>query len=896
MSKFLICCALTLMLPTVSQQLNAQITLPVSPNPVLIESTQNVTLENSNAGVQRLLLVNPEALTSVTSEYSWLRASVDGNYLVLDYDENANAGERACRVTLERTGYTSKVMTVLQPGDEFSEQLAALNPAIEYVKPSSATASSYNESPYRGIDLSYDDDLTTAYHSDYSGFNTEDESTWPTLEYFFDNSFNLGYFNYVPTGGNGNGRFGLVDIWTRCDGNDDYQYVGLFDFGQPSSTKTITLPEEFTTSLNAIKFRVRSGKHHAGGTNAFAACIEMQFVKRQVQSVDTAVFADDVYSTLKPGVTLTDINAMQNPLLRELAMSLYTGEYDATGRVSSHAPLMTTGEVNGYIKGYGQYDQYQCAMGIMLGKGTHVIIVSGIPDSKGSMTLTVRGWKPTSDQSETYTVRNGINVITKSTDWNGLCYIGNYNSEADIKAGIAQTVTVHVVNGAVNGVLRPTLTNEQNQAILDNACHGVIDVIGSHVHGIWEVEAMKQYSKDRYVQYMNLMDQLIIWMHRLMGIEKYNMCFGNTTLAFCCNWTYMTQTGTGIAMGATSQSRLCNPVALMNTDSDAIWGFSHEWGHQHQIDPYLRWSGTWEVTNNICSIYNYLRMGYTDRVVSSRDNAVDVHLNDNHSVTTSSARQTAIDNATNGTALDWCTALKEFAAAQTATVARYADDKDHAVSIFETNIGHYMMMFYMLNDYFCEAQSEDYRPASDYIKDFDCDLYQSVRTTASTEGSTVEKDTIDKYELIAHAQNGGNAKYTRLKELYPESCWVTQGYLNGSNNKGQNLVPFVLNYVRKASILSGYNLVPYFERWGLLRSIAMYVGDYQSSYYLMPEDMLEEFRADMQKCTDRYGNPLKEVTDEFIEKISKAPIPQYEKPVIPNDHAISIDEVKTVCK
>jgi hypothetical protein len=52
----------------------------------------------------------------------------------------------------------------------------------------------------------------------------------------------------------------------------------------------------------------------------------------------------------------------------------------------------------------------------------------------------------------------------------------------------------------------------------------------------------------------------------------------------------------------------------------------------------------------------------------------------------------------------------------------------------------------------------------------------------------------------------------------------------------------------------------------------------------------------MQKCTDRYGNPLKEVTDEFIEKISKAPIPQYEKPVIPNDHAITIDEVKTVCK
>jgi hypothetical protein len=133
-----------------------------------------------------------------------------------------------------------------------------------------------------------------------------------------------------------------------------------------------------------------------------------------------------------------------------------------------------------------------------------------------------------------------------------------------------------------------------------------------------------------------------------------------------------------------------------------------------------------------------------------------------------------------------------------------------------------------------------------------------------------------------------------LKEAYPESCWITKAYLNGSNNKAQNEVPFILNYVRKASFLSGYNLVPYFERWGLLRSIAAYAPDYTSSYYLMPRDMYDEFCDDMNKMTDRNGNLLKNVDDEMIEKISNSPIPHFAKPEIPNDHAISKDEVKSV--
>jgi hypothetical protein len=61
----------------------------------------------------------------------------------------------------------------------------------------------------------------------------------------------------------------------------------------------------------------------------------------------------------------------------------------------------------------------------------------------------------------------------------------------------------------------------------------------------------------------------------------------------------------------------------------------------------------------------------------------------------------------------------------------------------------------------------------------------------------------------------------------------------------------------------------------------------------MPRDMYDEFCEDMKVMKDRNGNTLKEVTDEFIEKISNSPIPHFQKPEIPNDHQITNDEIKS---
>ena len=47
------------------------------------------------------------------------------------------------------------------------------------------------------------------------------------------------------------------------------------------------------------------------------------------------------------------------------------------------------------------------------------------------------------------------------------------------------------------------------------------------------------------------------------------------------------------------------------------------------------------------------------------------------------------------------------------------------------------------------------------------------------------------------------------------------------------------------SRLSGYNLFPYFERWGFLRQVNQYIGDYGDGWSIFTKDMYDEFESDM---------------------------------------------------
>lgn len=105
---------------------------------------------------------------------------------------------------------------------------------------------------------------------------------------------------------------------------------------------------------------------------------------------------------------------------------------------------------------------------------------------------------------------------------------------------------------------------------------------------------------------------------------------------------------------------------------------------------------------------------------------------------------------------------------------------------------------------------------------------------------------------------------------------MTKGYIHEGATWTENSVPFIFNYIRKASKICGYNLFDYFDKFGFLRTVVMTIDDYGNKNYAMMEDMKAEFKADMEALQ------LKPITAEMIETMAHASVPIYDTPVIPN--------------
>ena len=104
--------------------------------------------------------------------------------------------------------------------------------------------------------------------------------------------------------------------------------------------------------------------------------------------------------------------------------------------------------------------------------------------------------------------------------------------------------------------------------------------------------------------------------------------------------------------------------------------------------------------------------------------------------------------------------------------------------------------------------------------------------------------------------------------------------MTASSNSRENSVPFVLNYIRKTSRLSGYNLIPYFERWGFLRQAPLYIGDYGNYFFVLTPEMFAEFKADMQELVDK--GEIKTMPEGMVEEISNSPEMFQTRPTFPN--------------
>lgn len=799
---------------------------------------------------------------------------------------------------------------------EFKQKM---NPGTEYLKQISGVSASclgVAAQNGEGIERTLDKNYATLFHTDYN--KSVSAQNPAILNYLIPEGKVAKQVTYVPRqDGQKNGNFGQVKIEYRTEGQTDFTQLTEQDFGMTNNPTDIRLPET-EQPIRQVRFTVTSGYGN------FASCAEMKFYESTRASDKEEVFADNLMTRLRDGVGQNEIDRLTDPLAKELAQDLLNGTYDTKYRVTEFPCLLSPQTLSEEWNTPGKlYDQLQGVTGINISRGKHVVLVEGA-DPTVSLQLKVVAWYNGNGQGErtyVYPLTNGLNTFEYNNDYDGLAYVCYY-SEDDPDGH--SPVKVHFPYGQVNGFLSADKTNEEMHQLTANARNTCMDVVGKKVHSIWTAQGLHNYCKASdgssigYRQYMNLLDTLVDWEQTLLGFKKYNRVPTNKTMAYVNYTYYMFQGGYGVSFKNDQEKRVLNCQTLMYNDDDAIWGLSHEWGHQHQMQPYFCWAGLGESSNNMNSCYNVLHMGYQGnhaKRIQSNWTAAYNHLFLGQTTNGNMSYQYAgqgrgnylkngeqyeavewgqgdyvYETQKNGVGavaesrnrmydhiqeFDWCPALQDFIRQQRDLGYRIPalTDTEHTVSTNELYVEENTAAFFML---YCHFSNKNH---TDYVKDFQEDLYEALRQNDEPNGSTVEKQgTADKYELLASAHNNNKeGKYDTFKSRFPESCWITRGYLKeGGLNWTQNSVPFIFNYIRKASRLCGYNLFDYFDRMGFLRTIALAIDDYGMKYYLMTSDMKEEFRKDMESLG------LKPLTESKIKEITEATIPTFSTPQIPN--------------
>lgn len=947
----------------------AQTQVPAAQLGVLVYGQNEVTLETSDA-TDVVIPTYTRYKYAVSSE-NWVTPTVSTDKIVLSFDENQSGSARTAMLTLRSAQGVSTILNVYQPGWDIASTAQEAVDAM-YVVPvrhkDACSNSNGKANSGEGLERSYDGDTSTLYHSSYNGFDPNDSSEWPVLEWYFttakadaSETVDIESITYIPRSEGGvNGCFGniVVEVGTYLDSsNCTWTKISdsPIDLGQTQTTATIAIPEAQQKGIRAIRITVMDGGSVRSDDRDYASIAEIKFKKvvEASASADKAMFADAVCSKLKDGITQAEIDAMTDPFYKELAQLMFDGKYDAEKMVSTHNAVKTPSTLATEWLAPGKcYDQTQGVTGVALTPGKYVVIVDGIPEKKGSVEMRFTQWhgheqyKDENDntvsfyfQEQTYTLTNGLNVINVESravdethrvdgDMMGLAYINNFDDEA-ADAGELNPVTVHIVGGLWNGILSADKTNAEIQQMLDEAPYAIMDCLGSRVHAVWQTEALKNYAKGQYVRYINVLDQIVMWEHRLLGLEKYNRVVENRTMTYVNYNYYMYQGGRGPTFMYDTQYRVCNPDNLMTGDSDAVWGLSHEWGHQHQMAGYFCWTGFAEVSNNIFSAYNVAHMGYPiatnpgryprDKWQSYTSNGVEVpgtiqkiFLNDdyNREITAPSEdgetktanstdnivmslRSDAAAAAKAGKAFGWCDELKQFAIDQPKYPSKrfesdevYSEESQNvvnartalnAIEAYSSNNGELILGPYVnLLFYFEEHGYEDLYP----------DFFEALRQNNYENGSTIEKEGHDKYELLAGIFYGYSDQVEILQELYPESCWVTKNYVvpNYTYSWSMNSGVYIMNAIRKLSRLTGYNLWPFFERYGCFTVCAIEQGDYGTQYYIMTDDMYDEFKADMYALEN--DGTLKAVDDEMLQQLMYQKATEYAVPTIPNDRPL----------
>jgi hypothetical protein len=437
-----------------------------------------------------------------------------------------------------------------------------------------------------GISRTYDDNITTLYHSVYGG------GGFPmSLTYNFTSNPNVDYINYIPRQDGGtNGLFGTGEIWYKTTAQTTLTKLMDFDAGFSSSAYQISFPTTLT-NVTQIVVKVLSGK------NNYASCAEMQFYQKNIAgNLYTNIFADDLHTTLKSGITQADIDAIASPFFKSLAQCIFNNSYNKKYRVQAYDFYPNPGTIEGILKTNG-LNRVENPTGIAFKANTKAVVFVG--DTYGvNPQLTVKDFGlDYSATTDSYPLKKGVNIINVLHD--GLAYISYYSDKSNL-----QPIQINITTGQVNGYYNPlTDTNDEWTKMLLNGVYSKLDIKGTYANLNLNKNILISNSAASGKELVTAYDTIVHTEYTLCGLTKYNRVPKN-------HMFFRSITGDGnpnasgdgvnypIGTGG-SGANLASPTGVFKDP----WGIAHEFGHNNQVRPGARWIGMTEVTNNVNSAW-----------------------------------------------------------------------------------------------------------------------------------------------------------------------------------------------------------------------------------------------------------------------------------------------------
>lgn len=448
-------------------------------------------------------------------------------------------------------------------------------------------------------------------------------------------------------------------------------------------------------------------------------------------------------------------------------------------RVAEYEPYRNVYSLQNELKTSAPYNQWENPTGIYM-KAGYECYVAVSGITTEKVGLKIKNWVK-NENGSTYGLRNGLNLITAATEGNVFVdyYTDNYETAPNVK--------IHFINAPVRGYWdQATMTNEDWKEMLDvlPADSSIIIVRSEHAQLAFPVCAWKTYCPDNIDSLMTLYQNVQSAEREMMGLERYGRQTKNRQLFFATTYGFMAAGGNGAFCHIASLRN------LMTADGKkfGFWGVGHEWGHNNQITGF-KWTGCTETTNNIYASWAEILYSAHPYNLRLEDEMTGV---DEYSGMRGGRMQTYFEEGLRK-GVQW----------------QLQDGPDYHGSTSETvTVPNY---------------------------DYDGKYLGTITTTKRNYDHFVKLSPFWQMNLWGTLAG----RCPNIIPMVIESIRQTPNYTSVYNTNGKQQ----MNFMKLACDSARINLLPFFEKAGMLKPINAYIEDYSPGWNKISQEMIDGLKA-----------------------------------------------------